>query len=198
MCCRLHWGLCGSQTIHLYTLVLVGDMKAPSLAAQKDSYFSQGIKGHCKNALCSLSNIKRVRRHKRIPVVTESEDHYRTRRQRKEKQAVQSELSNERKSWLEEYSERNRVRVLMSNLKEEANAKQGRQEMDEGTKTAVRRRLWYTYMTKYFQIQVALFFFFFVCFITSSVYKPWVRWESTLKALFWSPWTDNNCSASVL
>lgn len=59
-------------------------------------YFSQGIKGHCKNALCSLSNIKRVRQHKRIPVDTGSGDRYRTSRQRKEKQAVQSE----RKSWL--------------------------------------------------------------------------------------------------
>lgn len=41
-------------------------------------YFSRGIKGHCKNALCSLSNIKRVRQHKGIPVVTGSEDHYQT------------------------------------------------------------------------------------------------------------------------
>lgn len=41
-------------------------------------YFSQGIKGHCKSASSSLSDIKSVRRHKRIPVNTESEDHYRT------------------------------------------------------------------------------------------------------------------------
>lgn len=48
MCCGLHWGLCGSQAIHLYTLLLVGDMKVPSLAALIDSYFSQGIKSYCK------------------------------------------------------------------------------------------------------------------------------------------------------
>lgn len=162
MCCRLHWGLCGSQTIHLYTLVLVGDMKAPSLAAPKDSYFSQGIKGHCKNALCSLSNIKRVRRHKRIPVVTESEDHYRTRRQRKKKQAVQSELSNERKSWLEEYSERNRVRVFMCNLKEGAKCKTVKKWI-KGEKRLwgkdCDKSTWQSFLRLSFMLQVALSFF---------------------------------------
>lgn len=40
MCCGLRWGLCGPQTIHLYALLLVGDMKAPSLATPNDSYIS--------------------------------------------------------------------------------------------------------------------------------------------------------------
>lgn len=33
---------------------------------------------------------------------------------------------------------------------------------------------------------------------TSCVYKPWVRGASVLKAPFWSPWTDNDCTASLL
>lgn len=82
----------------LYTSTGEGHESAFISCAKRLIYFSQGIKGHCKNALCSLSNIKRVRRHKRIPVVTESEDHYRTSRQREEKEAVQSEPRNERKS----------------------------------------------------------------------------------------------------
>lgn len=41
-------------------------------------YSSQGIKDHCKIALCSLSNIKRVSQHKRIAAITASEDHYQT------------------------------------------------------------------------------------------------------------------------
>lgn len=48
MCRGLCWGLYGPQTIHLYTVLLVGDMKVPSLAAPIDSYFLQGIKSYCK------------------------------------------------------------------------------------------------------------------------------------------------------
>lgn len=66
----------------LYTSTGGGHESAFISHTKRLIYFSQGIKGHCKNALSSLSNIKRVRRHKRIPVVTESEDHYRTSRRR--------------------------------------------------------------------------------------------------------------------
>lgn len=67
----------------LYTSTGGGHESAFISRAKRLIYFSQGIKGHCKNALCSLSNIKRVRRYKRIPVVTESKDHYETSRQRR-------------------------------------------------------------------------------------------------------------------
>lgn len=110
-----YWATGGPYNVLQATLGLMWALDNPSLytstggghessfisCAKRLIYFSQGIKGHCKNALCSLSNIKRVRRHKRIPAITESEDHYRTSRQRKKKQAVQSEQSDERKSWLE-------------------------------------------------------------------------------------------------
>lgn len=73
------------QSISIHFYWWGGHESAFISRAKRLIYFSQGIKGHCKNALCSLSNIKRVRRHKRIPVVTESEDHYRTRQQRRGK-----------------------------------------------------------------------------------------------------------------
>lgn len=70
--------------------------------------------------------------------------------------------------------------------------------MDEGRKMAVRRGLWYISLWQNisklsFTPQLAL-----CLFLTSSVYKPWVRGEFTLKAPFWSPWTDNDCTASLL
>lgn len=168
-----YWATGGPYNVLQATLGLMWALDNPSLytstggghessfisCAKRLIYFSQGIKGHCKNALCSLSNIKRVRRHKRIPAITESEDHYRTSRQRKKKQAVQSEQSDERKSWLE--------------------------KKNGWRKTAMKRRMWYAHIAEYFQIDLyasgsSVSFFF----LTSCVYKPWVREASALKASF--------------
>lgn len=79
-----YWATGGPYNVLQATLGLMWALDNPSLytstggghessfisCAKRLIYFSQGIKGHCKNALCSLSNIKRVRRHKRIPAIT--------------------------------------------------------------------------------------------------------------------------------